>query len=231
MNEAAQNSSGIARFGCIAAALATLLPLYLIANGAPLGAANPEDFAQIHLQPGFAWRAGLTLLYFPAVLVAYFAFAVHAGRAQLAMLGFAFFALGNGIDGCYRAVQFMVVHYGWAAAWLQAEEPAIRAQLWQQISQFQQLVPALQLSFAVCFGCARLLIGAAAWRLGDPLVRAAAGLMILNGVLNLLPWLLRWQAPAWSIIPGWVYLWVWLLGLLGLTAALWRLQKRLPICG
>ncbi len=221
----ANSTAAFTRMGAIAALGAALLPLYLIFNGAPLGAANPADFALIHQQPGFAWRAALTLLYFPTVLVAYYAFACTAGRAQLAMLGFAFFALGNGIDGCYRAVQFMVVHYGWAAAWLQAEQPAIREQLWQQIVHFNQLAPALQLSFALCFGCARGLIGAAAWGHGDTLVRAAAALMILNGVLNLLPWLLRWLAPAWSIIPSWVYLWVWLLGLLCLAAALWRMRR------
>jgi len=222
ISSSAHRNTGLGTLGLTGAALAALLPAYLLAFGAPLSAADPNTFAQIHTAPGFQWRAFLTLVYFPGAVLAHYAFVLRlAPRVRpLALLGFAMFVLGNGIDGCYRAVQFMVVHNGWAAQWLETSDPLVRQLLWQRIETFTALAPAIQLSFAVCFAAGRWLMGSAG--LGSPrrMISLAASLMVASGILNLLPWVAQATGQTWLRLPSPVYLGIWLLGLLAIGSAL-----------
>jgi len=210
------------RLGVAAAAVAAILPLYLIVFGTPLSASNPADFAQIHTAQAFYWRGLLTLLYFPAAICAHYALVtVFQPRMQsLALLGFAFFALGNGIDGCYRAVQFMLVHYSWGAQWLQASDAATREMLWQRVVGFSELAPAIQLSFAICFGIGRLLMGSAGLRGAGRMQALATLLLLLTGILNLLPWMGRLVGLDGLALPFSLYLWIWFFGLCAIAATL-----------
>ncbi|TPV92911.1 MAG: hypothetical protein B7733_23415 [Myxococcales bacterium FL481] len=209
------------RIAATGAGLAAMLPLFLLLTDTSTGAADLETMVRLHQHPAFPLRVALTALYFPAVLLSHFALAWSSHQVW-AWWGFSLFAIGNGIDAVYRAVQFGVVHYRWCAAWLEATDPGVRESLEVRITAFGEVGAGVYIAFAMFFGLGRLSLGAATVSAPVRSTKILGLSFIVVGALNVLPWIGRITGLPWLAGLGGYYLVPWLVNLLLLAAVLWR---------
>ena len=209
-------------WGAIAAlaGLAALLPLFILITGAPVSDPDVAQLATFHLRTDFWVRAGLTALYFPAIIALHFAMLpAAADQRTLYLCGLIFFVAGNAIDLPFRSVQFLTVGGTWGADWLGATDPLAKAATAAKIASFGEISPAIAFSFTLLFAVGRLVMGAALWQSRFSALRIAAAGLVLTGLWNLAAVLKEIPALAALASLGSVYLWVWLAGIVALGAA------------
>ena len=197
------------------AALAALLPLFILASAAPISHADPAILATFHLRTDFWLRAGLTFVYFPSIIALHYAVQPAAARPRAIFLcGLVLFIAGNVIDLPFRATQFFTVGGTWGAEWLAAHDLQARAAAAARIDAFAQIAPAISFSFTLLFAIGRLLMGSALWAAGKGPVRIAAAGLLVTGLWNLAA--VAKDIPGLSFLGtlGTVYVWVWLAGIL-----------------
>jgi hypothetical protein len=209
-------------WGAIAAlaVLAALLPLFILASGAPISDPDIARLATFHLRADFWVRAGLTAIYFPAIIALHFAMLPTAAHQRtLYLCGLIFFVAGNAIDLPFRAVQFLTVSGTWGADWLGATDSLAKAAAAAKIASFGEIAPAITFSFTLLFAVGRLLMGAALWRTRSTALQIAAAGLVLTGLWNLAAVLKEIPTLAALASLGSVYLWVWLAGIVALGTA------------
>lgn len=215
-------SSAVQVLLLVALLLSLALPLQILAFGPTIGSLDPENFAQLHLQPGFWQRATLTLLYFPAVIVLHVLLqpATQVLRTVF-VAGLVLFVLGNGIDLVFRSVQFLVAHAVWAPRVLELSDAVAREAAIVRIVTFNEIAPAFGFSFSLLFGVGRVLMGLALLLSSGLWLRLAGVLLLLAGLLNLGIALIVVPGLAGLAALGSLYLWVWPIGLVLVGWAAW----------
>ena len=197
---------------------AVALPLFLSLFHVSIGAASIEQFVPLHLQDDFGTRVWLTYIYFLAAMIIHYLAAPTMGpkKKSLFLLGFAFFAAGNAIDLVYRAVQYEVVHFNWAAEYLKASSNEVRQGLAEKIRTFADVAPAISFSFALLFFVGRILMGVSLWVASNGLEKCASVTLIANGLWNILPHVS--DSFAGFVAPYYLYPWLSSLAFVALLA-------------
>lgn len=208
-------TSCIALGGTIIVSLFALaLPLYVLSFQTPISAATPAELATLHQSKELFVRALLTFTYFPAALLLHFLIVPRSESLRsIFWLGFAFFFAGNAIDLVYRAVQFKVVHYTWAAGYLAATSEMARSAFEDRLSYFLEIAPAISLSFSILFFVGRSIMGVALMLTTNMLTRITGLALLVCGLWNIFPPLAAQLELAPLAGLGRHYLYPWLLSI------------------